>query len=79
MNPTLALIWLLAACPFFDASVPVRVLEPVAFAQVAPRGAAGFAVWRPGPSACRITLRAPVIARVACHEYQHCVQGAFHE
>ena len=80
MTPTLALIALLAACPAFDARWPVRVLEPLAFAEVAPRGSAGFAEWiAPGQSGCRITLRAPINARVACHEYRHCAEGHWHE
>lgn len=79
MSPTLALIALLATCPQFDAQVPVRVLEPMPFAEVAPRGAAGFAEWRaPGQRDCRITLRAPFNAKVACHEYRHCAQGHWH-
>ena len=77
MSPTLALIALLAACPAFDARWPVRVLEPMAFAEVAPRGAAGFAEW--DADWCRITLRAPINARVACHEYRHCAEGHWHK
>ena len=77
MNPTLALIWLLASCPLFDATVPMRVLEPMAFAEVAPRGSGGFAEW--GVDWCRITLRAPINARMACHEYRHCAEGHWHK
>ncbi len=78
MSPTLALIALLAACPAFDAQVPVTVLEPSAYTQVAPPGSAGFATWWAGGN-CRITLRTPVSARVACHEYRHCTGGYWHK
>ena len=87
MAPTLALIALLAACPWFDPGVPVEVLPPPAFEELAHRlgfgrGINGLATWLPstkGPQECVITLRAQWRAEVACHEYRHCAEGHWHE
>lgn len=85
--PTLALIYLLAQCPAYNSDVPVNVLKPPAFAELAelygvkPEGG-GFAVWHPGldgPEDCRIWLRAPADPQVGCHEYRHCAEGHFHK
>ena len=78
-TPTLALIALLAACPWFDAKVPVTVLTPPAFEELAHRvnkpRAHGLAIWPP----CRVYLPSPINSRIACHEYRHCAEGHWHE
>ena len=84
---TLALIALLTTCLWFDPAVPIEVLPPAAFDDLAevhgyPRlRLFGLATWLPsaeGPEDCRITLREPLRFEVACHEYKHCAEGSWH-
>ncbi len=79
---------LIASCPWVtDPLPPISVLPEAQYEELlgrwgwAPGTTLGMAMWwlgELGQTQCRVYLKEPATAEVACHELRHCVKGHWH-